>query len=102
MKTLDIHAHGIGGYDTRTTDENHILKIAEILGSQGISEIVLALYPSSINEMRRNMMAVSKAMELQQSTISSQQSAPPPIPPPRGGRARERVKAPNLKLHNTT
>ncbi len=26
IRTLDIHTHGIGRYDTRTTDENHILK----------------------------------------------------------------------------
>jgi N-acetylglucosamine-6-phosphate deacetylase len=98
MRTIDIHIHGVGGYDTRTTDENHILKVAEILGSQGISEIVLTIYPSSTDEMRKNMMAVRMVMEEQLSAISSQQSAPPPIPPPRGGRARERVKAPNLKL----
>src|SRR4030043_1078592 len=98
MRTIDIHIHGIGGYDTRTNDANHILKIAEILGSHGTSEIILTIYPSSVNEMRKNMMTIRKAMELQQSGVSSQQLAPPPIPPPRGGRARERGKAPNLKL----
>ena len=96
MRSIDIHIHGIDGYDTRTTDGNHILKIAEILGSQGISEIVLTIYPSLTDEMRKNMMTIWKAMELQQSEGSSQRLAP--IPPPRGGRARERVKAPNLKL----
>ena len=74
MRSIDIHTHGIGGYDTRTTDENHILKIAEILGSQGVSEIIPAIYPASIDEMRRNMMAVRKAMEFQQSRVSSQGS----------------------------
>ena len=98
MKSIDIHTHGIGGYDTRTDLEDDILKIAEVLGSHGVSGIVLTIYPSSVNEMRKNMMAVRMAMEKQLSAISSQQSAPPPIPPPRGGRARERVKAPNLKL----
>src|SRR4030042_3791358 len=108
MKTLDIHAHGIGGYDTRTTDENHILKIAEILGSQGISEIVLTIYPSSVNEMRKNMTTIKKAMEKQLSAIGSQQSVPLlPFNSPiskgghrgvRGGRVREGVKATNLRL----
>jgi len=74
MRSIDIHIHGIDGYDTRTTDENHILKIAEILGSQGVSEIIPAIYPASIDEMRRNMMAVRKAMEFQQSRVSSQGS----------------------------
>jgi N-acetylglucosamine-6-phosphate deacetylase len=123
MRTLDIHIHGIGGYDTRTADENHILKIAEILGSQGVSEMIPAIYPSSVDEMRKNMMAVRKAMKIQRGisnpSLSSsnppsppfskggmggfekaarKQSPPPPIPPPRGGRVRERVKSPKSKL----
>jgi N-acetylglucosamine-6-phosphate deacetylase len=75
MKTIDIHIHGIGGYDTRTTNENHILKVAEILGSHRVSEIILTIYPSSIKEMRKNMMAVRKAIE-KQKEISN-----PPSPP---------------------
>jgi len=100
MRSIDVHTHGIGGYDTRTDLEDDILKIAEVLGSHGTSEIIPTIYPASIKEMRKNMMTVRKAMEEQLSAISSQQSAPPSIPPPRGGRARERerVKAPNLKL----
>jgi len=101
MKIIDIHAHGIGGYDTRTTAEGDILKIAEIQGSYGISEILLTIYPSIVKVMRENMDAVRKAIEKQQSSasggISRRQSAPPPIPPPRGGRVREGVKAPNSK-----
>lgn len=65
MKTIDIHTHGIGGYDTRTTNVEHILKIAEMHGSQGISEIVLTIYPATIKAMRENMMAVKKAMAKQ-------------------------------------
>jgi N-acetylglucosamine-6-phosphate deacetylase len=116
MRIIDIHIHGVGGYDTRTDSEDDILKIAEILGSQGISEIILTIYPSSVNEMRKNMMAVRKAMDRQKGIsnppsppfskgglrrfkkVGRSQSAPSPIPPPRGGRAREGVKAPNLKL----
>jgi N-acetylglucosamine-6-phosphate deacetylase len=98
MKVIDIHTHGIGGYDTRSGAEDDILKMAEIHGSHGISEIVLTIYPSTIQEMRKNMMTVRKVMQKQQSAVSSQQSAPPPIPPPRGGRVREGVKAPNSKL----
>ena len=98
MKVVDIHIHGINGYDTRTTTEDHILKISEIHGSHGVSEIVPTIYPSTIKVMRENMQIVKKAMEYQRSAISDQQSAPPPIPPPRGGRVREGVKAPNSKL----
>ena len=29
MKIIDIHTHGLGGYDTSTTNPDDILKIAE-------------------------------------------------------------------------
>jgi N-acetylglucosamine-6-phosphate deacetylase len=96
MRNIDIHIHGIDGYDTRTTDENHILKAAEILGSHGVSEIIFTIYPSTVKVMRGNMMTVRKAMERQQSVVSSQ--PPPPSPLPRRARLREGVKASNLKL----
>jgi N-acetylglucosamine-6-phosphate deacetylase len=65
MKTIDIHTHGIGGYDTRSADVNHILRIAEIQGSCGVLEIVLTIYPSVISVMRENMEIIKKAMEIQ-------------------------------------
>ena len=65
MKPTDIHTHGIGGYDTRTCSEEHIMKIAEKHGSLGVSEILLAIYPSAINIMRKNMETARKAMEMQ-------------------------------------
>ena len=65
MKLIDIHTHGIGGYDTRTADVAHILRIAEIHGSYGISEIVLTIYPSTIRVMRENMETVGQAIEKQ-------------------------------------
>lgn len=63
MKTIDIHTHGIGGYDTKTITPEHILKIAEIHGAHGVSEILPAIYPASIEEMRGNMAAVKLAMK---------------------------------------
>jgi N-acetylglucosamine-6-phosphate deacetylase len=72
MKIIDIHTHGIGGYDTRTTDSEDIIRVTGILGSYGISEIIPAIYPSSINIMRENISAVKKAMEKQQSDVGNQ------------------------------
>ena len=69
MKITDIHTHGIGGYDTRTTAVEHILKIAEIQGAWGVSEILLTAYPSSVQEMRRHMDTIRKAVQFQQSSI---------------------------------
>ncbi|HDY71557.1 MAG TPA: hypothetical protein ENH50_07780, partial [Nitrospirae bacterium] len=65
MKTIDIHTHGIGPYDTRTTGPGDILNIAGIHGLSGISEIILSLYPDSVEAMRGNMAAVREAMERQ-------------------------------------
>jgi len=57
--------HGIGGYDTRTASPDDILRIAEIQGSHGVSEILLAVYPSSLKIMRQNMETVRAAMQSQ-------------------------------------
>jgi N-acetylglucosamine-6-phosphate deacetylase len=74
MKTIDIHTHGIGGYDTRSADVNHILKIAAIQGSCGVLEIVLTIYPDVIRVMRENMEMIKKAMEIQNAAITSGQA----------------------------
>jgi N-acetylglucosamine-6-phosphate deacetylase len=65
MRVIDIHTHGIDGYDTKTVSPDDILRIAEIQGSHGVSEILLAVYPSSIKTMRQNMETVRKAIQLQ-------------------------------------
>lgn len=62
---IDIHTHGIGGYDTRTTTEMDILKMAELHASSGVSRILPTIYPDEIEAMRENMMAVKRAMEIQ-------------------------------------
>ncbi len=72
MKIIDIHTHGIGGYDTRSADVNHILKIAEIQGSCGVSEIVLGVYPAVIRVMRENMEMIKQAMEIQDARCKTQ------------------------------
>ena len=74
MKIIDIHNHGIGGYDTRANLIEDILKIAEIQGSYGVSEILLTMYPAPIKAMRENMDTVKKAIEIQDSAASTQQS----------------------------
>ncbi|MGB9716193.1 MAG: amidohydrolase family protein [Thermodesulfovibrionales bacterium] len=75
MKVIDIHIHGIDSHDTSSGKEEDILKIAEILGTQGISEIIPTIYPSSIKTMRKNMIAVKKVMERQHSTFQAPHSS---------------------------
>jgi N-acetylglucosamine-6-phosphate deacetylase len=70
MKVIDVHTHGIGGYDTRTNVLDHILKIADIHGSHGVSEIVLSIYPAKLELMRENMEVVNKAIDKQNNTKS--------------------------------
>ena len=65
MNIIDIHTHGIDGFDTRTSNPIDIIRMAEIQASLGVSAIVPTIYPDSIEIMRQNMMAVQKAMELQ-------------------------------------
>lgn len=65
MKIIDIHTHGVSGYDTRTAESDHILKIAAIHGSSGVSDILLAVYPSSLDMMRNQMETIKQAIERQ-------------------------------------
>jgi N-acetylglucosamine-6-phosphate deacetylase len=65
MKVIDVHTHGIGGVDTRSASVDALLRIAEIHGASGVSEIVLSIYPAPIQTMRRQMGLVRKAMEEQ-------------------------------------
>lgn len=62
---IDLHTHGIGSYDTKTNKPEDILKIAELHGKAGTAGILPTIYSGSIETMRRNMEAVKKAMEMQ-------------------------------------
>lgn len=78
MPLVDIHTHGIAGYDTRTTSEEHILKMAEIHGSFGVAAIVPTIYSATTRVMRDNMMVVRRAMEMQRARTSHPEAAPGP------------------------
>jgi len=62
---VDLHTHGLGKYDTRTTNPADILKIAALHGKAGTDAICLALYPAPIDIMRQQIDAVRKAIEKQ-------------------------------------
>ncbi len=72
MKTIDIHTHGIGGYDTHNDSTSSILKIAEIHGNSGVSELILSIYPSELNMMRHEMEIVKDAIEIQKKELDLQ------------------------------
>lgn len=75
MRVIDIHTHGLSGYDTRTVDPVNILKIAELHGAHGVSDIVLSIYPGTIEEMRGHMAAVKDGIEMQRTAFSNQRTA---------------------------
>jgi len=74
MRVIDIHTHGIGGYDTRTTRADNILKIAELHGAHGVTDIVPTIYSGPVQQMRANMATVKVAMERQHTAISNRRS----------------------------
>ncbi|MBI4824775.1 MAG: hypothetical protein HY805_11205 [Nitrospirae bacterium] len=74
MKAVDIHIHGISGFDTRTKDPKDILEIASLCGKHGVTEIIPTIYPARINIMRENIMAVKMAMETQRTKANENQS----------------------------
>ena len=65
MKMIDIHTHGIGGFNTVTTSVNEILRIAELHGENSVSKIITAIYSSDMKTMREHMQAVKGAIEVQ-------------------------------------
>ena len=65
MRVIDIHTHGIAGYDTKGATSEDILRIAEIHGTYGVDAIVPTVYSASIDQMRTDIAAVKKAIELQ-------------------------------------
>ncbi|MCX8111268.1 MAG: amidohydrolase family protein [Syntrophorhabdaceae bacterium] len=63
---IDVHIHGIGGFDTKDASPEDIIKIGEIQAENGVAGILPTVYPRSINDMRKDMENIKKAMELQE------------------------------------
>ena len=72
---VDLHAHGIGRYDTRTDEYEEILTMARLHAKAGTIAILPTIYSGSINEMRKNLKAVSRAMEAQNKSDSRRSGA---------------------------
>lgn len=62
---VDLHTHGIGRYGTRTDDYRVILDMAEVHAKAGTSAILPTIYSGPINEMRNNLQAIRRAMDIQ-------------------------------------
>jgi N-acetylglucosamine-6-phosphate deacetylase len=100
MKVIDVHTHGIGGVDTRSASVDALLRIAEIHGASGVSEIVLSIYPAPIQTMRRQMGLVRKAIERQCRGSSVEGRGKSAVSGPRSAvRGRERSAARIIGVH---
>jgi N-acetylglucosamine-6-phosphate deacetylase len=62
---VDLHTHGIGRCDTRTDDHEEVLTMARVHAKAGTIAILPTLYSGTIAEMRKNLKAVSRAMDVQ-------------------------------------
>jgi N-acetylglucosamine-6-phosphate deacetylase len=60
---VDLHIHGIGNFDTTSTDSEDILDIARIEKKNGIAKMVLSVYPNDIKSMRKQFENIRQAME---------------------------------------
>jgi N-acetylglucosamine-6-phosphate deacetylase len=72
---VDLHTHGIGRCDTRTDDYGDILTMARAHARAGTAAILPTVYSAPIDEMRRNLRAAGKAMEMQATAVSSRREA---------------------------
>jgi N-acetylglucosamine-6-phosphate deacetylase len=92
VKFIDLHTHGLGGYDTRGGAED-ILKLADIHGGAGVEAFLPTIYPGPVDAMRAAMRAVREA---------SRPTAEPDTPGGRGasrGRGSGRTRAKILGVH---
>jgi N-acetylglucosamine-6-phosphate deacetylase len=71
MNPVDLHTHGIGGYDTRNSGPDDILAMAALHWRQGVSAIMPTIYPSSVAGMRCDMAAIGEAIEIQKERSSA-------------------------------
>lgn len=87
---IDLHTHGFKGYDTRTSDPGHILKMAWLYKGAGTDAFLPTIYPAPIDEMRKNMDAVKRAIEIQGSEFK--------VRSPEFGVQSSKLKTQNSKL----
>ncbi len=62
---IDVHTHGLGGYETRGASPGDILAMAGLQGSAGVKAILPTVFSAPIDEMRRDISAVREAMRIQ-------------------------------------
>ncbi len=62
---IDLHTHGIGRYDTRTSNPDDILKMAKLFLKVKTTAFLPTIYSGTIKQMRANTEAVNEAIKIQ-------------------------------------
>ncbi|MBF0533585.1 MAG: hypothetical protein HQK88_14435 [Nitrospirae bacterium] len=70
MRVLDIHTHGIGGFDTSTASRKQIIRMSEVHFQHGVTEILPTIYSDEVEVMRLHIETVKRAMEIQEKAES--------------------------------
>ncbi len=66
MSLIDIHFHGTNKIDIKEVESpEQILLIAEEYGSMEVDSFLITLYPSEINSMKKTLLNIKKAMQIQ-------------------------------------
>lgn len=65
IDTIDVHTHGIGGFDTKNSSPEDIIRIAQIQAENGVTGFLPTVYPRPISKMRKDMENIKKAMGIQ-------------------------------------
>lgn len=72
MTFIDLHTHGLSGLDTRSTEPHEYLEMAEAQLAHGTGAFMPTLFPGPITEMRAQLAAIKRAMEMQGSGVGGQ------------------------------
>lgn len=73
---VDIHTHGLGKFDTRTSDPEMILEFSSLQHENGTEMLLPTLYPAPIKTMRARMKAISEAMRQDKAIIGMNLEGP--------------------------
>lgn len=69
MKFIDLHTHGLAGFDSRSDKPEDYLKWAAAMKTHGTDEFLPTLFPGPVDVMRGQLAAIRGAMSEQASSL---------------------------------
>ena len=86
---IDLHTHGLAGFDSRSDRPEDYLKWAAAMKAHGTDKFLPTLFPGPADVMRGQLAAIKDAMEIQakeESTLADLRRTLSPAPLPVTGR----------------